>query len=119
MPGVGGGCAVTAGQIGRRRSVFQQRFEYGVWTTRYGKHSIEDYYRSGGGFHAHRLDAITAGGNGEPFGVAVKCTGSDAHTAAVAGGQLNSSSVAGDFTRFTSRIASRFAEVSRKAGSPK
>jgi hypothetical protein len=109
--GTGGGGAVTAGQIGRRRSVLQQRFEYGVWPTRHRQHLIQDHYRSGRGFHAHRTDAIAAGGNRKSLGVAIDRTGSNAHTAGVARSQRHSSGVTGDFT---SRIAGRFAEVTRR-----
>jgi len=63
MSDPGCGCAITAGQIRRGRSVFQQRFEYSVWPTRYGKYSVENHDRSGRGFHAHRFDAIAAGGD--------------------------------------------------------
>ena len=97
MHSAGCGCLIAAGQVGRGRSVFQQRFEHGVWSARNGKHLIENYYRSRGCVHAGCTNAFAAGGHGLSFGFAIERSGSDAGATAFARSQCRTGGIAGSF----------------------
>src|SRR5258705_10425700 len=52
--------ALTAWQVGRRRSIFQQRIEYRFWPSRHGKRLVEDYYWRRSRLHAFCADAFAS-----------------------------------------------------------
>ena len=82
----GAGCrnTITARQIRRRRSVFQQRVEHSIWAAWYRKHSVENYYRGCRRLHANRAYALVASGDWQPLGFAIDRVGGDAHSSAAA-----------------------------------
>ena len=82
MHRAGGRSSLTAGKIRRGRSVFQQRFEYRLWSTRHRQHFVKDHHRGGGRLYAFGADAFTAGGNRFAVGLAVSGAGSNSDTSA-------------------------------------
>jgi hypothetical protein len=97
VPDPGGGGAITAGQIRRRRFVFEQRIEHSVWSARNGEHPIEDYYRRCGCIYVDRVNALVAGGDWLALGFDINRTRSDAYAGAatIACSQRRSSRLAG------------------------
>jgi hypothetical protein len=100
--------ALAAGQVRRRRFIFQQRVEHGVWSSGDGKHSFEDNDWRRGRLYAFCIDAFTSRRNGFPLGFAIDCAGSDSYTSA---GCFSGSdrSASGFACCFANRLASRFA----------
>ena len=111
MRSVGYRSALTTRQVRRRRSLFQQRVEHGVWSTRDGEHLVEDHDWGRGRLHAFCPDAFAAGRNGFPFGFAIDCAGGDSY--AGAGSISRSDHNSGGFACwFGRRCAIESAEVS-------
>ena len=112
MPGVGGSHTVAAGQVGRGRSVFQQRLEHCVWSARNRKHLVKNYYRSRDGVHVGSTDAFAAGGDRLSFGLTIERAGSDAGTAAITRRECCTGRITGSFGG-SDRFAER-SEIVRK-----